>query len=404
MLIFFTAISVLIFVYAYVGMRLIIPMRIRFFWKATLWVILIVFLPMAPVYLILRHLGVGSPWCDVLPWVAYLSLGFFSFLFTLLVIRDMSLKLITIAKKALSFALSIKRNEAGPDNPSVPERRGFLLHTTNLGILGVSGALTGYGFGNTRYLPRVANVSVTIRGLPDDLEGFRFVQITDLHISPTLKRSYIQSIVDKVNHLRPDAIVLTGDLADGPVTSFRNDAGPLKDLSAAYGSFFVTGNHEYYMGAEAWVAEMDRLGLSVLLNEHQIIHHGTADLLVAGITDYNAGLFINDHVSDPNKALSGAPESIVKVLLAHQPRSIFDAAEAGFDLQISGHTHGGQFYPWQLFVGLQQPYLAGLYRHDKTWVYVSRGTGYWGPPIRLGAPSEITVITLTKQNHEKSSE
>jgi len=403
MLFFLIAISILVLIYTYIGLRLILPMRIRRFWKAISWAILIVFLPMAPVYIVLRHLGIFTFVCDVLPWTAYLSLGFFSFLFTFLVIRDVAFKLMGIAKKAFSLVRINNRTEAGFDNPPVPERRIFLMHATNLGILGISGVLTGYGFCNTRYIQNVVSISVPVRDLPDDLEGFRIVQITDIHISPTLKRNYVQNIVEQVNRLNPDIVAFTGDLADGPVTSLRNDAAPLRDLSAVYGSYFVTGNHEYYMGVEAWVEEIDRLGLTVLLNEHQIIRHGGAGILVAGITDYNAGLFVKDHVSDPNKAIAGAPESIVKILLAHQPRSIFASAKIGFDLQISGHTHGGQFYPWQFLVGLQQPYLAGLYRHDRTWVYVSRGTGYWGPPIRLGAPSEITVITLTKQKQTTSA-
>ena len=142
---------------------------------------------------------------------------------------------------------------------------------------------------------------------------------------------------------------------------------------------------------------MDGLGITVLLNSHQIITRGLGRILVAGVTDYNAGHFITSHTSDPNKAISGAPESDVRILLAHQPRSIFAATRAGFDLQISGHTHGGQMYPWQFLVYLQQPYLAGLNLHeDKTWVYVTRGAGYWGPPLRIGAPSEIALITLTK--------
>lgn len=397
MLFFLIAIMILVLTYTYIGLRLIGPMRIRRFWKAILWVILIVFLSMAPVYMVLRHHGIGTFVCNVLPWAAYLSLGFFSFLFSFLVIRDVAFKLMGIAKKVFSLIRINSRTEEVLDNPQIPERRSFLIHATNLGMLGLSGMLTGYGFCNTRDIQNVVRVSVPVPNLPDDLEGFRIVQITDIHISPTLKRNYVQDIVEHVNRLNPDIVAFTGDLADGPVSSLRDDAAPLRDLSAVYGSYFVTGNHEYYMGVEAWVEEIDRLGLTVLLNEHQVIRHGASDILVAGITDYNAGLFMDDHISDPNKALSGAPDGVVKILLAHQPRSIFASAKAGFDLQISGHTHGGQFYPWQLFVGLQQPYLAGLYRHDGSWIYVSRGTGYWGPPVRLGAPSEISVIKLTKQ-------
>jgi len=389
--------------YAYIGCRLIIPMGIKLPWKTGLWVILILFMPMSTSYLILRRQGAGALWCDVLAWVAYLSLGFFCLVFTFLVIRDLALLVVCVAKKGLDLIQHIVTPGTGLDKPPAPERRSFLIYTTNLSILGVSGAIAGYGFCNTRYRPNIVRVSVPILNLPADLEGFRIVQITDIHISPTIKKSYVENIVEQVNDLKPNIIAFTGDLADGPVSIFRNDAAPLKDLSADYGSYFVTGNHEYYAGAEAWIEETSRLGLTVLLNEHRIIRHNTGRILLAGVTDYNAGRFFSGHVSDPNKAISGAPESNVKILLAHQPRSIFSSGKVGFDLQISGHTHGGQFFPWQFLVGLQQPYLAGLHQYNKTWIYVSRGTGYWGPPIRLGAPAEITEIMLTKKHQAKNT-
>jgi predicted MPP superfamily phosphohydrolase len=297
--------------------------------------------------------------------------------------------------RLFSFVFIRRRHMTDYDRPENPQRRSFMICSTNLAVLGVSGALSGYGLYNTRHLPDVVRVSIPIRGLPDALEGFRIIQISDLHISPTMKTGYVQSIVDQVNDLHPDVIAFTGDLADGPVSFFRNEATPLKDLSANYGSYFVTGNHEYYAGVRSWLEEVDRLGFTVLLNSHRIIKRGSGSILLAGVTDYNAGRFNASHTSDPNRAIYGAPESNVKILLAHQPRSIFASAKAGFDLQISGHTHGGQIYPWQFLVYLQQPYLAGLNLHEETWVYVSRGTGYWGPPLRLGAPSEIAVITLT---------
>lgn len=170
---------------------------------------------------------------------------------------------------------------------------------------------------------------------------------------------------------------------------------PLGSLRAPHGVYVVTGNHEYYAGAHAWIDELRRLGLRVLLNEHVAIERDGATLVLAGVTDFSAGHFDPAHRSDPIAALAGAPaEAAVRVLLAHQPRSAAAAAEAGFDLQLSGHTHGGQFLPWNLFVPMQQPYVAGLHRHRNMWVYVSRGTGYWGPPKRFGAPSEITRIRL----------
>jgi len=157
----------------------------------------------------------------------------------------------------------------------------------------------------------------------------------------------------------------------------------------------VTGNHEYYSGAPAWIAELRRLGLRVLLNEHVVLRHDAASIVVAGVTDFSAHHFGEQHRSDPEVALAGAPaDAAVRVLLAHQPRSAQAAADAGFDLQLSGHTHGGQFLPWNLLVRFQQPYTAGLHRLRALWIYTSRGTGYWGPPKRFGAPSEITRLRL----------
>src|SRR5690606_3902982 len=160
-------------------------------------------------------------------------------------------------------------------------------------------------------------------------------------------------------------------------------------------SYFVTGNHDYYSGARGWIRELRRLGVRVLLNEHEVLQRENAALVIAGITDYSAHLFEPEHRSDPQKALAGAPSTAAaKILLAHQPRSCFAAEQAGFDVQLSGHTHGGQFLPWNFFVPLQQPFVAGLKQVGRLQLYISRGTGYWGPPIRLGAPSEITRIRL----------
>ena len=169
----------------------------------------------------------------------------------------------------------------------------------------------------------------------------------------------------------------------------------MANLSARYGRYFITGNHEYYSGVGPWVEEAKRLGFDVLLNEHRIIRRGDGVILLAGVTDASAGGFVPAHASDPHKAIAGSPASDVRILLAHQPRSLYEAATAGYDVQISGHTHGGQFFPWNYLAAVGQPYIKGLHKHGKMWIYVSKGTGYWGPPVRLGARSEITAITLS---------
>lgn len=267
-------------------------------------------------------------------------------------------------------------------------------------VVGVSLAVTALGYWNARRTAAVVRVDVPIAGLPQALHGFTVAQISDIHVGPTIRQGYLQRIVDRVNALEADLVAITGDLVDGRVDELHPHVSPLAGLRARHGSFFVTGNHEYYSGAHAWIEALHGLGVKVLMNEHVVVHHGDeqsaqAALLVAGVTDYTAHHFDETHRSDPHAALAGAPEAVqLRLLLAHQPRSAPAAAQAGFDLQLSGHTHGGQFWPWNLLVPLQQPYTAGLHRLGALWVYTSRGTGYWGPPKRLGAPSEITHLRL----------
>lgn len=262
-------------------------------------------------------------------------------------------------------------------------------------VLLLSLAITLIGFVNARRVAKVVRVRVPLDRLPQELDGFSIVQITDVHVGPTIKGRYLRGIVDKVNTLGADVIAITGDMVDGKVDKLSEDTASLADLTARHGSFVVTGNHEYYSGADDWIAEFRRLGLVPLQNDHAVISHNGADLVVAGVNDYSAARFDPEQASDPVAALSGSPEGAPRILLAHQPRSATSAAEAGYDLQLSGHTHGGQFWPWNHFVRMQQPFTNGLRRLGNLWVYTSRGTGYWGPPKRFGAPSEITLITLT---------
>jgi predicted MPP superfamily phosphohydrolase len=205
----------------------------------------------------------------------------------------------------------------------------------------------------------------------------------------------VAAIVDAVNRLNADMVAVTGDLVDGSVVELAAHVAPLARLASRHGTFFVTGNHEYYSGANEWIRELRRLDMRVLINEHVVLQHGTAALVVAGVADSSAHHFDPSHRSDPHGAIAGAPlHAAIRLLLAHQPVSAIGAAAAGFHLQLSGHTHGGQFWPWNFFVRLQQPFTAGLHRLHDLWVYTSRGTGYWGPPKRFGAPSEITRLRL----------
>jgi hypothetical protein len=262
--------------------------------------------------------------------------------------------------------------------------------------------ITAAGFFMARREAPVVKVDIPVRDLPAGLEGFTIAQISDIHVGPTIKRPFVEKIVDRVNRLGADMVAITGDIVDGTVRELSHHTEPLARLDSRHGTYAVTGNHEYYSGAPEWILELRRLGANVLLNEHVVIDHDGAALTLAGVTDYSAHHFDAAQRSDPALALRGAPANGTKVLLAHQPRSANAAASAGFDLQLSGHTHGGQFWPWNLFVRLQQPFTAGLNRLGQMWVYINRGTGYWGPPMRFGIPSEITHIRLVRANATES--
>lgn len=326
--------------------------------------------------------SVGRPTADELAWAGFLSLGLFSWLFVLTLLRDVVLLIMTTTNAITDQVVS--------DSTLV-----LLQWTSAMAVPVLSLVAVILGLFNARRLARVTDVEVPLDNLPAALYGFTIVQITDLHAGPTIKRGYVNAIVKAVNQLSPDVIAVTGDMVDGSVERLAEHTQPLAKLKARYGVYAVTGNHEYYSGAAPWVAEFRRLGLKVLMNEHQVLTHEGAELVIAGVTDFSAQHFDTSHASDPTAALHNAPDSAtIRILLAHQPRSAAAAAKAGFDLQLSGHTHGGQFWPWQYFVHLQQPFVAGLHRQGHMYVYVSRGTGYWGPPMRVGAPSEITRIRL----------
>jgi hypothetical protein len=393
---FIIALTILALIYGFTGWRLITPASIDPVWKVLAWVAVVVFFVLAPLPILLRFAGVEGRWVDRLSWIAYASLGFFLLLFVTLVVRDLLLLIGLAGKKTIDV---IGRASQGPANPGSlldPDRRRFLVNVSNLGALALVGSLSAYGFWESRRRPAVREITVPLRDLPDEFEGFRIAQITDVHLGPTIKRDSMQMVVDQTNALSADMIVVTGDLVDGPVAYLKDDAAPMAELAAPHGAYFITGNHEYYAGVLPWIDEVRRLGLTVLLNEHRVIERGSARMLLAGVTDYHGGNFIPGHRSDPVAAMSGAPPCNPKILLAHQPNSIFASSKAGYDLQITGHTHGGQFFPGNWLARMAQPYIRGLHKHGNTWIYVSCGTGYWGPPLRLGAPSEISVITLTR--------
>ncbi|MGO4393573.1 metallophosphoesterase [Variovorax sp. M-6] len=330
---------------------------------------------------------------DAWKWIGLISMGWFSSMIVLTLLRDAGLLLGWLGAAASGATVDWSRWGVW-SAAAVP------LAATATSLVGLL---------NARRTAGVVRVDVPIRDLPSALSGFTIAQLSDIHVGPTIKRGYIQRIVNAVNALGADMVAITGDLVDGTVAELRDHIAPLQHLKTRHGTFVVTGNHEYYAGAHAWIDELRRLGLRVLLNEHVVLQTRNVKgaqtdeevlesaLLVAGVTDYTAGHFDAAHASDPYLALFDAPPLVhTRVLLAHQPRSAPEAAGAGYHLQLSGHTHGGQFFPWNLFVPLQQPFTAGLHKLHEMWVYTSRGTGYWGPPKRFGAPSEITLLRLVQ--------
>ncbi|HDS74512.1 MAG TPA: metallophosphoesterase [Firmicutes bacterium] len=321
-------------------------------------------------------------------------MGFMLFAFVFAVARDAVLLLTITGSKLGALVHGVFGGENVTSSPDMG-RRSFFVQASNVGIVAFAGGLTGLGLWSARKTPTVRNVEIHVPGLASAFDGFRIAQITDLHIGATVKRSFVESVARTVNELKADLIAVTGDLVDGSVRSLRDDLMPLGSLTAPFGTYFVTGNHEYYSGADQWVDYLrDELKWNVLLNEHRVLERGEERLVIAGVTDFSRRNADNPHRSDPATAIHGSPDGVPRVLLAHQPMSVNAAAQAGIDVQLSGHTHGGQFFPWNLVVHMVQPYVSGLNRHKNTQIYVSKGTGYWGPPLRVGAPSEVTLITL----------
>jgi predicted MPP superfamily phosphohydrolase len=334
-----------------------------------------------PASLFIRRSGLGGA-ASGLVWLAMTWLGLLLFLTLALGVADLA-----------RGAWQVGRTW-GNAEPLLPERRQAIARLLAGAAALVAGSLGVWSLRSGLGRVTIKRVEVALARLPSALSGTRIVQLSDVHVGPTIQRGFIETIVAQCNALAADLIVITGDLVDGSVEELREHVAPLAGLRAKYGVFFVTGNHEYYSGAADWCSELERLGVRVLRNERVSIGNEAASFDLAGVDDHSAKRFGDGHGEDLPKALHGRDLSRELVLLAHQPRTIFEAKEHGVGLQLSGHTHGGQLWPWTYLVRLQQPVVAGLARFGDSLVYVSCGTGYWGPPMRLGAPSEIAELTL----------
>lgn len=319
-----------------------------------------------------RKLGVLS---TALSWVAYVWLGLAFLLLTTTAGTGAALWLLGAA-----FA-----------EPPDPER---LAQGRALVVGGLAATLAGVGLRQGLALPRVRRVEIALSRWPKALDGFRIAQLSDVHIGPLLDRRFAAAVTEIVNGLAPDLVAVTGDLVDGSVRRIGAEVEPFGALRARHGVWFVTGNHDFYSGADAWAARMEQLGWRTLRNERVVIGEGDAAFDLAGVDDTHGKMIDPGAGEDLGRALGGRDASRPVVLLAHDPATFTRAEPRGVDLQLSGHTHGGQIWPFRWAVRVTVPWVAGLYRAGASAIYVSRGTGFWGPPMRLGAPAEITEITL----------
>ncbi len=367
----------------YLWRRLVADTRLARPWRRLVTAVIVagaVSMPLAMVVARLLTPAVGG----LLGWPAFLWMALSGLTLLGLLITDLA----RLARWGGQRALSRQA-------PQSPARRTFLARVIGGGVASAAGGAVLYGTRRVLAGAPVVEVPVRLERLPAALDGFSLVQLSDVHIGYTIGREFIVDMVARANAAGGDAIVITGDLVDGSVATLAHAAAPLSELRAPQGVYFVTGNHEYYSGADAWIAELRRLGIRVLRNERVSLGRGTARLELAGIDDHSAARYGRGHGPDLAAAVAGRDPSVPLVLLAHQPRQVHEASRFGVDLQLSGHTHGGQIWPWHYLAKWQQGgLLAGLYRIGDTQLYVSRGTGYWGPPVRVGAPAEITRIVL----------
>jgi predicted MPP superfamily phosphohydrolase len=348
----------------------------------TLLTVVLAVLPTLAVALRSRlPMAVATP----LDWVGYTWLGLAFYLF-----------LAVLATEPIRVALRLWRrsHEAGSEDTAIP-RRLFLARSFAVAAGAVAVGVAGTGVVLANSAPVVRRVPIRIPRLDPALAGLRIVTFSDGHLSATYGGRRFERVVETVNAQRPDVVAIVGDLVDGEVDELREDAAPLADLVSSQGVFFVTGNHEYFVDTAAWLRHLPTLGIDVLRNERVPIRRGGASFDLAGIDDRTAAASgVPGHGADLDAALDGRDDAVPVVLLAHQPVQVAQARAAGVDLQLSGHTHGGQLWPFDYAVRLDQPVVEGWSQQGPTQLYVTSGAGYWGPPMRVGARPEVTVIEL----------
>jgi predicted MPP superfamily phosphohydrolase len=385
-LVFLTvAVAAVAALHAYLWFRLVRSPALPPVWSGIASGVLIALALYVPVgFLVQRQIPrhISSP----LLWVLYVWMGTAFFLIVLLLVSEV-LRLGILIPAVFDW-----RGAAGTLLRSRGLSRGIAL-----GVALATVGLVAFSMFSALRPPPIRRVRVGLSRWPATLSPYTIVQVSDIHTGPTIGRAFVQDVVRRVNDLRPDLIAITGDLVDGSVNQLAGEVAPLRELRARDGVFFVTGNHEYYSGVEPWGAHIRSLGIPVLRAQRVSIR-GAEGFDLAGVDDFSARYHDRSghHELDVARALAGRDPARPVVLLAHQPRTASESVRQGVDLQISGHTHGGQIFPFHYLAALPQPFLSGLHRIGSTVLYISRGTGYWGPPMRFLASSEITVLELVR--------
>ncbi|MBK7876864.1 MAG: metallophosphoesterase [Planctomycetes bacterium] len=385
------ALFVLVGMNRYVWVRLVRDVALPRPWRlgATVFVVLAALAVPIVFTLARRHSENSISGATGLVWSWF---GFVFYAFLIVACADLVLLVVRFVRK---------RTSAEPGPPASAPSAGGELDRRTLLSRAVAGA-AALGAGGTTFAGRRAVQDVTtpvveveLARLPPAFDGFKIAHLSDVHFGPQLGEHFLDEVLRRVRSLEPDLIVITGDLVDGSVARLGPRIDRLRELAAPHGVFFSTGNHEYYSDANAWIAWLEERKIRVLLNTRVEVEKGGARFDLAGIPDRDGAMFGPEHAVDLARALAGRDPSRELVLLAHRPSQVDLAAEHGVGLQLSGHTHGGQLWPFGALVRLAEPYVAGLHRHgERTQIYVSRGTGFWGPPLRVANPAEIACIVL----------
>lgn len=371
------------FIHTYFWWRMVGSTGLPQPWFTLVTVVLIILALSFPAPFFARRY-LSPPWSRIISRIIYVWMGLTLLLLTGFVITDV----IRLASLAFHHWIS-----SHPRNLTYSHQLS-LFRSLTLGVgLGAVG-LAVYSIRAAAQGPVVKKLTIPLKRLPTELSGTLLVQISDLHVGEQIGRDYVSKVVGIINELNPDVVAITGDLVDGSVAHLGEHVAPLAELHSRYGVYFVTGNHEYYSGVDEWLSHLPKLGITVLRNERVTIGRGKSSFDLAGVDDSSSPKLTRVPGENVAKALKGLDPNREVILLAHQPKEIFAAASHGVGLQLSGHTHGGQIWPFKFLVRLSQPYISGLAKHQNTFIYVNHGTGFWGPPMRLGTSSEITLIEL----------